>query len=142
MTTTKRAQSGSAGAVLVLAIIVIGIWWQWDRIEALVGVGTGGMIAEVSGFSCTAQSSGRSLMEGRVRNISKEPVAFRVLVNVVDTSGRRVDTQEVAVRPSPVPPEQGGEFRTDGPAIPDGGSCRLDNVLSAETGYPVKFRRR
>jgi hypothetical protein len=140
MTTTKRTQSGSAGGVLVLAIIVILMWWQWDRIEGMVG-GGGGAIAEVSGFTCTS-SGGRSLMEGRIRNVSKEPVSFRALVNVNDTTGRRIETQEIGVRPSPVPPDQGGEFRGEGPAMPDGGSCKLDNVLNAETGYPVKFRRR
>ena len=137
---TRRSQSGSAGSVLVLAIIAILVWWQWDRIE---GMFTGGSdtVAEVTGFSCSAQSGG-TRFEGNVRNVSKEAMAFRAVVNVNDTSGRVFDTKEAAVRPSPVPPQSTGSFYGEAKATPDGGSCRLGNVLNAETGYQVKYRRR
>ena len=140
MTPTRRSQSGSAGPILVLAIIGILVWWQWDRIEGMF-TGSSDTVAEVTGFSCAAQA-GSTRFEGNVRNVSKEPRAFRAVVNVNDTSGRVFDSREAAVRPSPVPPQSTGSFYGDGKPTPDGGSCRLGNVLDAETGYPVKYRRR
>ena len=140
MTPTKRSQSGSAGPILVLAIIGILVWWQWDRIESMF-TGSSDMVAEVTGFSCAAQA-GSTRFEGNVRNVSKEPRAFRAVVNVNDTSGRVFESREAAVRPSPVPPQSTGSFYGDGKPTPDGGSCRLGGVLDAETGYPVKYRRR
>ena len=140
MSPTKRSQSGSAGTILVLAIVVILAWWQWDRIAGMFG-GGGDTVAEVTGFSCTAVSGG-SRYEGRVRNVSKAPMEFRALVNINDTSGRRFDSRETTIRPAPVPPENTGAFYGEGPPIPDGGSCKLANILNAETGYPVPYRRR
>ena len=140
MEKTKRAQAGSAGSVLVLAVVAILVWWQWDRIAGIF-TGSSDTVAEVTGFSCSAQT-GSTRFEGNVRNVSKEPRAFRAVVNVNDTSGRVFDSREAAVRPSPVPPQSTGSFYGDGKATPDGGSCRLGNVLDADTGYPVKYRRR
>ena len=140
MTPTKRKQSGSAGSVVVLAIIAGLVWWQWDRVSGMF-TGSSDAVAEVTGFSCSAQS-GSTRFEGNIRNVSKEAMAFRAVVNVNDTSGRVYDTKEAAVRPSPVPPQSTGSFYGDAKATPDGGSCRLGNVLSADTGYPVKYRRR
>ena len=140
MSPTRRSQSGSAGTVLVLAIIAILVWWQWDRI-ASVFTGSSDTVAEVTGFSCTSQSGG-TRFEGNVRNVSSEPAGFRALVSINDTSGRRYEGREAAIRPSPVPPQTTGMFYGDGPAIPDGGSCTLANILDAGTGYPVKYRRR
>ena len=136
----KRAQSGSAGSVLVLAVIAGLVWWQWDRIAGMF-TGGGDTVAEVTGFSCANQSGG-TRFEGRVRNVSKEPMAFRAVVTINDTSGRVYESKEANVRPSPVPPTAPGTFYGEGPPIPDGGSCRLANVLNAETGYPVSYRRR
>jgi hypothetical protein len=140
MSPTKRSQSGSAGTVLVLAIIAILAWWQWDRIVG-VFTGSGDTVAEVTGFSCTSQTGG-TRFEGRVRNLSNAPVEFRALVNTQDTSGRRADSREATIRPAPVPPQSTGAFYGDGPPLPDGGSCKLANILNAETGYPVPYRRR
>jgi len=140
MSPTRRSQSGSAGSVLVLAIIAILVWWQWDRIAGIF-TGSSDTVAEVTGFSCSAQSGG-TRFEGNVRNVSTEPRAFRAVVNVDDTSGRVFDSREADVRPSPVPPQSTGSFYGDGKPIPDGGSCRLGTVLDAGTGYPVKYRRR
>jgi hypothetical protein len=139
MTTTKSAQTGSIGSVVMLAVIAGLIWWQWDWIAGMFGGGSS--VAEASGFNCSA-SNGRTNFDGNVRNIGKEPMEFVALVNINDTTGRRIETKEVPVRPAPVPPQQGGSFRGDGPAIPDGGSCRLDNILNPANGMPVPFRRR
>ena len=140
MSPSRRSQSGSAGTVVFLAIVIGLVWWQWDRISAMF---TGGSdtVAEVTGFSCTNQSGG-ARFEGRVRNVSKEPMSFRAVVNINDTSGRVYESKEANVRPMPMNPTDAGPFYGDGPPIPDGGSCRLANVLNAETGYPVPYRRR
>ena len=140
MSPTRRSQTGSAGTVVVLAIIAILVWWQWDRIEGMF-TGSSDSVAEVTGFSCAAQS-GSTRFEGNVRNVGKAPMSFRAVVNVTDTSGRVFDSKEAGVRPSPVPPQSTGSFYGDGRPTPDGGSCRLANILDAETGYPVKYRRR
>jgi hypothetical protein len=140
---TRFAQNGSAGGIIFLAVVFGLIWWQWDRIEGLFNIGGGGAVAEVYGFNCVSQSSGTTLMEGRVRNVSDAPIAFKVQANVNDTSNRLLESREMTVRPNPVPPQQQGEFRADGPpAIPDGGSCRFSGVISAETGYPVKWKKK
>jgi len=140
MSPTKRSQSGSAGSILVLAIIATLVWWQWDRIAGIF-TGSSDTVAEVTGFSCTAQTGG-TRFEGNVRNLSKEPIGFRALVTINDTSGRTYEPREATIRPVPVPPQTTGMFYGDGAAIPDGGSCRLANILDAQTGYPVKYRRR
>jgi len=143
MKTTKRAQRGSAGGIVFLAVVFGLIWWQWDRIEKLFDIGGGGAVAEVYGFNCVSQSAGSTLMEGRVRNISDAPVSFRVQVAITDTSNRPIDTREIGIRPSPVPPQQQGEFRSDErPNIPDGGSCRFVGVINPDTGYPIKWKKK
>jgi hypothetical protein len=72
----------------------------------------------------------------------KRAAIARALVSIDDTSGRRFEGREATIRPSPVPPQTTGMFVGEGPAIPDGGSCKLANILDAGTGYPVKYRRR
>jgi hypothetical protein len=141
MRTTKSAQAGSAGGILVLAIIAILIWWQWDRIAAMFGVGGGGTVAEVSNFQCTSQA-GSSTFEGTLRNISDAPIEVKIVAAVNDTSGRILEAVEAGIRPTPLPPQQSGGFRASGPAIPDGGSCKFTGVIDAQSGYPVKWRRR
>ena len=90
MTTTKRAQTGSAGGIVFLAVVFGLIWWQWDRIEGLFNIGGGGAVAEVYGFNCVSQSAGTTLMEGRVRNVSDAPVSFKVQVSITDTTDIKV----------------------------------------------------
>lgn len=142
MKTTRRAQSGSAGGIVFLAVVAGLIWWQWDRIEGLFDIGGGGSPAEVYGFTCS-RGSGTTLMEGRVRNVSDKPMGFKVEVAITDTSNRPIENRQVTVRPNPVPPQQQGEFRSDGPpAMPDGGSCRFTAVINAETDYPVKWKKK
>jgi len=143
MTATKRMQQGSAGGIVFLAVVFGLIWWQWDRIEKLFGIADKGSPAEVYGFNCVNTGSGTTLMEGRVRNVSDGPIAFKVQVSVNDTTNRPLDIREVSIRPTPVPPNQQGEFRSDAPpAIPEGGSCRFVGVVSPETGYPIKWKKK
>ncbi|HEX4762793.1 MAG TPA: FxLYD domain-containing protein [Usitatibacter sp.] len=137
---TKRSQNGSAGGIVFLAVVAGLIWWQWDRIENLFGVAAKGAVAEVKGFSCTPQSNGKSLIEGKVVNLSDAPLAVRAMTAIYDTSGRMFDSAETQVRPTPIPPGQQGEFRTEGPAMPDGGRCHFNALYDAQTGNPVKFK--
>jgi hypothetical protein len=139
MASTKRAQSGSVGTVVFAAIIVGLIWWQWDRITGLFAPGA--TVAEVTGFECRPES-GRTTMSGNVRNLSDAPISVLAVVSVLDTSGRRYEAREAPIRPTPLPPRQSGGFRTDGPATPDGGSCKFDGLVAAEGGYPIKYRKR
>jgi len=139
MTSLKSRQAGSAGGIVFLAVVAGLIWWQWDRIENFFGVAAKGAAAEVKGFTCTAQTSGKTLIEGKVVNLTDQPLALRAITAIYDTSGRVFDQAEVGVRPSPIPGGQQGEFRTEGPNIPDGGRCRF-NALYDTTGNPVKFK--
>ena len=139
MTSLKSRQAGSAGAVVFLAVVAGLIWWQWDRIENLFGVAAKGPAAEVKGFTCTSQTTGKTLIEGKVVNLTDAPLALRAITGIYDTSGRIFDQAETGVRPSPIPGGQQGEFRTEGPALPDGGRCKF-NALYDTSGNPVKFK--
>ena len=136
---TKSSQEGSAGFVVFLAVVIGMVWWQWDWISGLFGGGS--TVAEVTNFRCVSET-GRSVFDGTVRNLSKEPIEVRVGGAVNDTSGRILEAVEAGVRPTPLPPQQSGSFRGDGPVIPDGGSCKLTGVIDASSGRPVSWRRR
>src|ERR1043165_5566538 len=82
MANTKRAQNGSAGGIIFLAVVAGLIWWQWDRIENFFGVAAKGAAAEVKGFTCTAQSSGKTLIEGKVVNLTDAPLALRAITAI------------------------------------------------------------
>ena len=138
----KRTQSGSAKSLIVLVVLAALIWWQWDRISDLLGsmlpnMG-GGAVAEVLAYRCEPQSNGRLMIDGRIRNASDAPIGLRVVTALYDSSGKRSDYSEATLRPSPLKPGQEGSFQTDGPPLPEGGSCKLDSVLNSETGRPVR----
>jgi len=134
----KRAQSGSAGGFVVLAALVFLVWWQWDWISGLFG-SIGGNGLEVVDYRCDRQPDGRMSFEGRVRNVSASPIELRAVTAIYDSSGKKSDYREAAVRPVPVPPGQVGDFRGDAPALPDGGACRLDGFLDSATGKRVGY---
>ena len=139
-----RAQRGSARSIVVLAIVAAVVWWQWDAISDFLGsmLSMGdSQVAEVLDYRCERQADGRAGIDGRIRNASNAPIAFRVVTAVYDSSGKKSEYSEADVRPSPLQPGQDGLFQTTGPALPDGGYCKLDKVLDANTGRPVKVRR-
>ena len=140
---SRRTQAGSAGPVVVLAIVVILVWWQWDRISALFGSGSsrGGPVSvEVLNYRCQAQGSGIRI-DGRIRNASDATISFRAVTAIYDSADKRSDYREADVRPSPLPPGQDGTFQGDGPPLPDGGSCRLSSIVDSGTDRPVRITR-
>jgi hypothetical protein len=134
MKTLKNRQRGSSGVVVFIVVVAILVWWQWDTISGMFG---GKAVAEVVDFQCA--KDGRVSVDGRVRNISDSPLELRAVTAILDSSGKKSDYREAVVRPVPLPPGQVGDFRTDGPALPDGGSCRLDSFVDSTTGRAVAF---
>ena len=80
-------------------------------------------------------------IDGRVRNASDKPIGFRVVTAIYDQSDKKSDYRDATVRPSPLQPGQDGYFQTDGPPLPDGGSCKLDSIVDSETGRAVRVTR-
>ena len=137
MTSPRSRQEGSIGVVVVLAVVVAVVWWQWDTISGWFG---GKPVADLLDYQCVRD--GRVAVDGRVRNISDAPVELRAVTAILDSSGQRSDYSEAVVRPVPLPPGQVGDFRSSGSALPDGGSCRLDSFVDSATGKPVAYTGR
>jgi hypothetical protein len=104
MTTTKRAQVGSAGGIVFLAVVFGLIWWQWDRIEGLFNIGGGGAVAEVYGFNCVSAVCRVDAHGGQ------GPQRVRC-AGLLQGPGRHhrhleppIDTREIGIRPSPSRP--------------------------------------
>jgi len=133
---SKHAQAGSAASVVLLVVVAVLLWWQWDWISGFVGSGGGSAVVEVVDYRCERQSDGRAAIEGRIRNTSKAAAGFRVVTAIYDSSGKKSDYRESSVRL--LQPGQDGSFRGDGPALPDGGYCKLDAILDSETGKSVR----
>jgi hypothetical protein len=128
--------------VVVLAIVVILIWWQWDRIAGLFGLSSSsGPVAEVLDYRCRPVSGGKVMIDGTVRNGSKTAIGFRAVTAIYDSSDRKSDYREATVRPSPLQPGQEGTFQTDGPPLPDGGYCKLDSIVDSDSGRPIHMTR-
>ena len=135
-----KRENGSVGSIVFLIVVGVLIWWQWDRIAALFGAGVGGGgSVEVVQYRCERQSDGRALIDGRIRNASDSPLSLRAVTAIYDSSGKKSDYLETPVRPSPTPAGEVGDFRTAGPALPDGGSCKLDRFVDSSTGKPVGY---
>ena len=128
----KTSQNGSAGVVVFVIVVAVLVWWQWDTIVGLFG---GKAVAEVVDFQCV--KDGKVSVDGRVRNISESPLELRAVTAILDANGKRSDYREAVVRPVPLQPGAVGDFRTDGPPLPDGGSCRLDHFIDSTTGRQV-----
>ena len=140
----KRSQNGSAGSVVVIVVLAVLLWWKWDAIWGFLGpkLSMGGSaVVELVDYRCDKQSGG-ILIDGRVRNPSDKPIELRAVTAIYDSSGKKSDYREATVRPVPVPPGQVGDFRTDGPPLPDGGYCKLDGFIDTEAGHPVKYTGR
>jgi hypothetical protein len=135
----RQAQGGSAGSVAILVVLVALAWWQWDWLSGLMG-GKGAAV-ELVDYRCEGRSGGLTI-EGRVRNASGEPLALRAVTAVYDSSGKKSDYVEAAIRPMPIPAGQEGSFRAEGPPLPDGGYCKLDNVVDADTRKPLRYSTR
>jgi len=128
----KTSQTGSAGVVVFVVVVAVLVWWQWDTITGLFG---GKAVAEVVDYQCA--KDGRVSVDGRVRNISESPLELRAVTAILDANGKKSDYREATVRPVPLQPGKVGDFRNDGPALPDGGSCLLDHFIDSATGKPV-----
>jgi hypothetical protein len=138
---TRQVQSGSVEWLVMLVVLAGLIWWQWDWISGLSGgvlsMG-GGPVAEVLDYRCEPQSNGKLTIDGHIRNASNAPIGFRAVTALYDSSGKKSDYVEATLRPSPIQPGQDGSFQTEGPALPDGGNCKLDSVLDSDTGRLVR----
>jgi hypothetical protein len=130
----KRAQAGSAASWVLIVVVGVMLWWQWDWISGHLGLGGGGGTLEVVSYRCEQGS-----IDGTVRNASEEAVSVRAVTAIYDSSGRKSDYRESPVRPSPVQPGQSGGFRGETGALPDGGYCKLDGFVDSGTGRPVKY---
>lgn len=136
---SKRAQTGSAGPVIVLLVLAALIWWQWDRISSFLGSAFsmgGGTSVEVLDYQCG--SGGRAAFDGHVRNTSDSALELKAVTAILDSSRQKLDFREATVRPAPLPPGEVGNFSGDGPPLPDGGSCKLDGIVDAATGRTVR----
>lgn len=143
--TRRRPQGGSVHPLVILVVVAVLVWWQWDRISKIIGTKPspreGPIAAEVMDYRCEPKPGGGIRIDGRVRNASDSPVAFRAVTAIYDSSDKRSDYREAEVRPSPLPPGQDGYFFTDGPPLPDGGSCKLASIVDSATDRPVRLTR-
>ena len=136
----RRSEDGSAGTIIVVIVVAVLLWWKWDAIAGFLGprLSMGGSVAvELVDYRCDSRPGG-IVIDGRVRNPSDAPIALRAVTAIYDSSGKRSDYREATVRPVPVPPGQVGDFRTDGPPLPDGGYCKLDRFVDSESGRAVR----
>ena len=140
----RRSQNGSAGPVIVIIVVAVLLWWKWDAISGFIGpklsMGSSPVV-ELVDYRCDRQSGGIAI-DGRVRNPADKPLSLRAVTAIYDQSGKKSDYREATVRPVPVPPGGVGDFRTDGPALPDGGYCKLDGFVDFDTGHAVSWTGR
>ncbi|HKR56927.1 MAG TPA: hypothetical protein VJS20_11545 [Gemmatimonadales bacterium] len=133
----KARQAGSAAGWVLVVIVAVLLWWQWDWISGFIG-GRGGALQVVS-YRCEKGSDGRGSIDGRVTNTSDAPLSVRALTAVYDSSGKKSDYVESPVRPSPVPPGQDAGFGGATGPLPDGGYCKLDGFVDSATGKAVGY---
>ena len=136
---SKSSQDGSSGGVVILVVLAVFLWWQWDWISGFLGGGGGGTL-EVVDYRCDAQSGGMRF-DGSVRNTSDKPVELKAVTALLDSSGKRSDYRDATVRPVPLQPGQVGSFRGETPPLPDGGACKLDGFTDLATGKAARFHR-
>jgi hypothetical protein len=129
----RHVQDGSAATLLLLALVILFAWWQWDWISGFVGAGGSGGALELVDYRCD-----RGSFDGRVKNGSQEPISVRAVTVILDSSGQKSDYREAGARPSPIPPGQEATFRGETGPVPDGGSCRLDHFVDADSGRKVR----
>jgi hypothetical protein len=135
----KASQAGSAGGWILLVIVAVMIWWQWDWISGFVGGGGRGGALQVVNYRCEKGSDGRGSIDGRVTNNSDAPLSVRAVTAIYDSSGKKSDYVESPVRPSPVPPGQDAGFGGTTAALPDGGYCKLDGFVDSASGKAVGY---
>jgi hypothetical protein len=142
MSGTRHAQNGSIGTFVVVIVLLALAWWKWDWISSFLGstLSMGGTSVELVDSQCG--SGGRAVFDGHVRNTSDSPLELRATIAILDSSRQKMDFREATVRPAPLPPGQVGDFRGDGPPLPDGGSCKLDGFVDTATGRTVKHTLR
>jgi hypothetical protein len=138
MNASRNAQRGSASGVVILVVVAVFLWWQWDWISGLVGGGGGDL--ELVDYRCDPQSGGMRF-DGSVRNTSEKPVELKAVTALYDASGKKSDYRDATVRPVPLQPGQVGTFRGETPPLPDAGACKLDGFTDLGTGRAVRFRR-
>jgi hypothetical protein len=140
---TRHSQAGNTGKVIVVVVVMAALlWWKWDLISSWLGstFGVGGSaVVEVVDYHCDP-SGGRVVVDGRVRNASDAPIGLRAVTAIYYSSGGKSDYLESAVRPSPLAAGQVGDFRADGPPLPEGGYCKLDGFIDSDNGRPVRRR--
>ena len=130
----QRAQTGSASSWVLIVVVAVLLWWQWDWIAGHLGMGGMGGTLEVVDYRCD-----RGSFDGTVRNASDKPVSVRAVTAIYDSSGKKSDYREAGVRPSPIQPGQSAGFRGETGALPDGGYCKLDSFVDLDTAKPVRF---
>ena len=135
---TKSTQNGSASGVVLLVVVAVFLWWQWDWISGFLGGGGGAL--QLVDYRCDPQSGGMRF-DGSVRNASDKPVEIKAVTALHDSSGKKSDYRDATVRPTPLPPGQVGTFRGETPPLPDGGACKLDGFTDTGTGRAVGFHR-
>ncbi len=135
----KAKQAGSAAGWVLLVIVAVLLWWQWDWISGFLGSGGRGGALQVVNYRCDKGPDGRAAIDGRVTNGSDAPLSVRALTAIFDSSGRKSDYVESPVRPSPIPPGQDAAFGGATGALPDGGYCKLDGFVDSATGKHVGY---
>lgn len=138
-TPARNAQAGSAAGFVLLVVVALLLWWQWDWISGFVGSGGRGGALVVVSYRCDKGSDGRGSIDGRVTNNSDAPLSVRAMTAVYDSAGKRSDYVESPVRPSPIPPGQDAGFGGTTGALPDGGYCKLDGFVDSATGKHVGY---
>jgi hypothetical protein len=128
--------------VIVVAILVLLVYWQRDRIEALLSsVGAPPAAAlEVADLRCVRGETGDAMIEATVRNISGEPLSLDGAA-VTEVEGFKPLYHFGPVTPQPLPAGRTGrlELRV---AVPPTwtGACRVSGFTNRISGKPVGFR--
>ena len=135
----KNAQSGASAGWVLLVIVAVMLWWQWDWISGFLGTGGRGGALTVVSYRCEKGSDGRASIGGQVTNASDAALSLRAVTAIYDSSGKKSDYVESPVRPSPVQPGQDAAFGGSTPALPDGGYCKLDGFVDSATGKHVGY---
>ena len=142
----KRAQAGSAGPVIVLAIVAAVVWWQWPRISGLIGSrqsAGGPAVVEVLDYRCDRHTDGTVQVKGSLRNVSNTAVGLWAVNQIgFEGSGMKAQVTQAPVKPKSVAPGATGSFEAEGPPLPEAGFCKLHQFLDAADSKALGFTGR
>lgn len=128
--------------VIVVAILVLLVYWQRDRIEALLSsVGAPPeAVLEIADLRCLRGETGDGRASATVRNMSGEPLSLDVAV-VTDVEGFKPLYHFGPVTPQPLPAGRTGSFDLKIAVPPTwNGACKVSGFTNRTTGKPVGFR--